>query len=387
MKYAFIASDFMPRVGGISQFIYGLLSQLPPDQVVAIAPPTSGWELFDAQQRFPVHRFLTQKRWAYSVRNTKWMLPQFLFQLRKLPQVDLVVCGHGTLSLLLAAYLNKRSRGTPFGVFLHGLDFLGVYGRPQWPIYKWLLQSADMVFPNSSMMKTAVQQSTNLPPNKLHLLHPSIIESELQVTVPADVLRQELGLENNFVLLTVARLTRAKGLDTVIQALPEVLAAIPQAHYVVLGDGPARLELEALAEAHKVHPNISFLGAKAHAEVANFLAMSDLFVMTPHENPDTVNVESFGIVYLEANYLKRPVVASAAGGIPDAVKHDETGLLVTPGRPAELAQAVIRLWQDEALAQRLVAHGYKRVLQQFTSTAVARQFEQRVAYGLKRLND
>ncbi|MCA9957000.1 MAG: glycosyltransferase family 4 protein, partial [Anaerolineales bacterium] len=308
----------------------------------------------------------------------------FYRQLRKLPEADLVVCGHGTLSLMLAAYWHRKRRGTPFAVFLHGLDFLGVRGRPQWPIYKWLLQSADMVFPNSTMMETAVRQSTNIHPRKLHLIHPCIIENKLQVTVAPDTMRQRLDLAGNYILLTVARLTKAKGVDTVIQALPQILRAIPQAHYVVVGDGPARAELEALAEASSVGQKVSFLGTKPHTEVANFLAMSDLFVMTPHENPDTVNVESFGIVYLEANYLKRPVVASSAGGIPDAVKHEETGLLVLPGQPAELAQAIIRLQEDDDLTRRLVDVAYQRVMQQFTSAEAARRFQAVVAQQLNK---
>lgn len=373
MKYVFIASDFAPRVGGIAQFMYSLIAQLPPENVQVIANPTPGWEVFDKQQPFLIHRLPIRAKWAESTRNTKWMLPYFWAQLRKIPDADMVVCCHGTLTLMLAARLHKMTKGTPYGVFLHGLDILGVRERRQWFLYKRLLQAADIVFPNSTMIQEAAL-SGGVQPNKLQLIYPCVDVGNLQVKTASAQLRQRLGLTNKYIVLTVARLTKAKGVDTVIQALSQIVTAIPQVHYVIIGDGPAREDLEALAAKYGVNKHISFLGAKAHHEMADFYAMSDLFVMTPHQNPDTVNVESFGIVYLEANFLGLPVIASRAGGITDAVKHGETGLLVPPGQPSALAQAVIQLQQDLELSGELGNNGRQRVLDQFTSAATARQF-------------
>jgi phosphatidylinositol alpha-1,6-mannosyltransferase len=382
MKCVFIGSDFVPKVGGIAQFMYGIMSQLPTEYVEAIAPPIPGWELFDRQQKFPIHRLLTNSKWAESTRHTKWMFPQFYRQLRKVPDVDIVICCHGTLSLMLAARLLKLTRGTPFAVFLHGMDILGVRNRSRWVYYKRLLQAADIVFPNSNMLKE-VAFTAGVRPEKLHLIHPCINASELKVKIPSNELRQRLGLVGNYIILTVSRLTEAKGVDTVIEALPRVKKTLPNVHYVVIGDGPAQAALESLAEDLGVSGLVSFLGAKAHQEVANFFAMSDVFVMTPYDNSDTVNVESFGIVYLEANFLRLPVVASSAGGIGDAVKHEETGLLVAPGQPAELAQAIIRLAGDEVLSKKLVEKGYQRVVDEFTNAAAASHFLEALATHLE----
>lgn len=362
--------------------MYGIISQLPPDSVEVIASPAPGWEAFDKQQPFLIHRLPIRSGWAESTRNTKWMLPYFGAQLRKIPDVDMVVCCHGTLTLMLAARLQKINKGTPYSVFLHGLDILGVRARRQWFLYKRLLQAANIVFPNSTMIQKAAL-SGGVQPNKLHLIHPCIQVSDLQVKIPSAQLRQRLGLLNKYIILTVARLTQAKGVDTVIQALPQVTTVIPQAHYVVIGDGPAREELEAVAVENGVNKYISFLGAKAHQELADFYAMSDLFVMTPHQNPDVVNVESFGIVYLEANFLGLPVIASRAGGITDAVKHGETGLLVPPGQPSALAQAIIRLQQDLNLSQEMAKNGRQRVLDRFTSVTAANHFSNALSTHLK----
>lgn len=382
MKYVFIASDFAPKIGGIAQFMYGIISQLPPESVTAIALPTPGWEAFDKQQNFRIDRLKAPSVWAESISHTKWTLLHYYRQLRKVPEVDMVVCCHGSLTLMVAAYMLKKSRGTPFSIFLHGLDILGVRNRRRWSLYKRLLQSADIIFPNSDMIKEAAL-SGGVHPNNIHLIHPCVNVDVLQVRVPSAQLRQSLGLVNRFIILTVARLTKAKGLDTVIQALPQVIQAIPEAHYLIVGDGPARSDLETLAAEYSVASNITFLGAKAHREIADFYAMSDLFVMTPHENPDTINVESFGIVYLEANLFGLPVIASSAGSIKDAVKHEETGLLVPPGQSSSLSQAIIRLQQDSGLSQKLVENGRQRVIDQFTSAAAARHFLDALATHLK----
>ena len=378
----FIASDFAPRIGGIAQFMYGIISQLPPERVTAIALPTPGWQAFDEQQNFPIHRLQIPFAWAESTSHTKWMLLHYFRQLRRTPDVDMVVCCHGNLTLMLAAYMLKKSKGTPFSIFLHGLDILGVRQRGRWSLYKRLLQSANIIFPNSEMIKNAAL-SGGVDPNNIHLIHPCVNVDVLQVSIPSAQLRQNLGLANRFVILTVARLTKAKGIDTVIQAIPQVLKAIPNAHYVIVGNGPARSDLETLAVDHGVESLITFLGAKAHQEIAGFYAMSDLFVMTPHENPDTINVESFGIVYLEANFFGVPVIASSAGSIKDAVKHEETGLLVPPDQPSLLSQAIIRLHRDSDLSQKLVKNGRQRVADEFTSEAAASRFVNAVSTHLR----
>jgi phosphatidylinositol alpha-1,6-mannosyltransferase len=87
--------------------------------------------------------------------------------------------------------------------------------------------------------------------------------------------------------------------------------------------------------------------------------------------PDTGDIEGFGIVYLEANLLKKPVIAGDSGGVPDAVVHGQTGLLVDPTDSQAVAVALITLLQDRALAQQLGQQGYDRVVTEFSSDAAA----------------
>jgi phosphatidylinositol alpha-1,6-mannosyltransferase len=100
------------------------------------------------------------------------------------------------------------------------------------------------------------------------------------------------------------------------------------------------------------------------------LAACDVFAMTPQSlGPD---VEGFGIVYLEAGLFGRPAIGSRSGGVTDAVRHEETGLLVDPGDAPGLAAAIRRLRDDPDLAERLGSRGRERVLGEFGWSRQAR---------------
>ena len=369
----FIASDFAPMLGGIAQYMYDVISELPPQRVQAIALPTPGWEPFDQQQPFPIHRLRIPRRWAGSTTHLKWMMPYYFRELNAISDIGMTVCCHGNHTIMAAARLLRLVRRVPYAVFLHGYDILGARKRRVWPYYKRLLRAADIVFPNGRITRQAAL-SAGVNPDKLHVIHPCVNLAHLKVKRTPEQLRRELGLTNKYVILTVGRLVKRKGIDVVIQALPQILTAVPETHYVVVGDGPDRLRLTQLADNYQVSNHITFIGAKTHQEVADYFAMSDVFVMTTHEYTATGDIESFGIVYLEANLLGSPVVASHAGGVEDAVIHEKTGLLIEPDQPAELAQVIIRLQRDPVLSKELADYGRQRILAEFTSAAAARRF-------------
>jgi phosphatidylinositol alpha-1,6-mannosyltransferase len=159
------------------------------------------------------------------------------------------------------------------------------------------------------------------------------------------------GLSDRRILLTVARLVSRKGIDTVIEALPAILRREPSAVYTVIGSGPDRTRLESIAMRHGVLANVHFLGAVGEPDLIDAYQNCDLFIMPARdEGPD---VEGFGLVFLEAGACGKPVVGSRAGGIPDAVADEETGILVDPSSCDQVADAVVRILSDSELAARL----------------------------------
>ncbi|BCI52062.1 glycosyl transferase [Mycolicibacterium litorale] len=169
-------------------------------------------------------------------------------------------------------------------------------------------------------------------------------------------------------IVSVGRFVPRKGFDVVVRALP----AIPDAELVLVG-GPDRAQVEAdpearrlreLAERLGVSDRLVFQGAVARADMPALLRSADVVACTPWYEP-------FGIVPLEAMACGVPVVAAAVGGMLDTVVHDVTGRLVTPKRPAEVAEAVNLLLHDEFLRQSLGAAGRDRARARYSWDRVA----------------
>lgn len=169
-------------------------------------------------------------------------------------------------------------------------------------------------------------------------------------------------------IVSVGRFVPRKGFDVVVRALP----AIPDAELVLVG-GPDRADVAAdpearrlreLAERLGVGDRVVFQGSVARADMPALLRSADVVACTPWYEP-------FGIVPLEAMACGVPVVAAAVGGMLDTVVHDVTGRLVTPKRPAEVADSINTLLHDEFLRQSLGAAGRDRARARYSWDRVA----------------
>jgi len=163
-------------------------------------------------------------------------------------------------------------------------------------------------------------------------------------TQPAD-LRAELGLRaDDFVIGTVGRLTAQKGQTYLLAAFPEVVAAVPTAHLVLVGRGELRADLEAQAQALGLAGRVVFAGERE--DVTAFYDAFDLFVL-----PSLW--EGCPYVLLEAMSRGKATVATRVPGAGDILQKTETGLLVPPGDAPALAAALIELARDASRRQRL----------------------------------
>ena len=162
-------------------------------------------------------------------------------------------------------------------------------------------------------------------------------------------------------VLTVSRLVeRYKGHDTMARAWPLVLAKVPDARWVVIGEGRLRGAIEALVGAYGGSTSISFLGAVDDDERDRWLRSARVVAMPSRLPGEGFAGEGFGIAYLEAGAYRKPVVACSVGGALDSVGDGESGLLVQPDEPVALAEAITRLLLDHGLAQRLGDGGRAR---------------------------
>ena len=160
------------------------------------------------------------------------------------------------------------------------------------------------------------------------------------------------GLEGGFVFVSVCRLLEKKGIDQAIRAFARVVGEFPDSRFLIVGDGPYRATLEAIAVACGVADKIVFAGAVAEDELLDHYALGDVFVM-PNRRLPNGDTEGFGLVFLEANACGLPVIAGSDGGSIDAVQHGANGLLVDGQSVDAIAQAMLSLRRDPGLRQRL----------------------------------
>jgi len=175
------------------------------------------------------------------------------------------------------------------------------------------------------------------------------------------------------VLGTVANLFPRKGYEVMLNAMPTLLTAFPQVHYVIVGTGDTEYEarLRALTQKLGLGGHVHFAGF--HDSVYPVLAAMDVYV-------HPALMEGFGIAVLEAMAMRKPVVATTTGGLPEIVQDGQTGLLVPPGEPNALAQAIVSLLQDSTRRVAMGRSGRSRVETLFTVEAMMDRLI--AAYGL-----
>jgi len=198
-------------------------------------------------------------------------------------------------------------------------------------------------------------------PEKIAVVH-SGIEIERLEGAGSGGLREEFRLPPEAPIVGhVGSLTEAKGQRTLLEAVPVVLDACPEARFVIVGDGELREVLEARAKELDIAERVVFTGFRA--DVARFLALFDVFCMPSVREGLCTSV-------LEALALRRPVVATSVGGLPEIVADGRTGLLVPPGDPEALGGAIVRLLTDKDLASSLAERSRRLVEEKFTAQAM-----------------
>lgn len=175
-------------------------------------------------------------------------------------------------------------------------------------------------------------------------------------TCPREM-RRSIGFdEKDLIIGTVGRIAPIKDHENLIRAVPEVVSAIPDARFVIVGDGPIRAEMEELAIRLGLGDRLLFIGMRK--DIPELLSIMDIFVL-PSLN------EGMGRAMVEAMAMGVPVIASKVGGVPEVITDGETGLLVPPGNSKVLAEAIIRLASDRDLAKKLTKAGCQRAHEAF----------------------
>jgi glycosyltransferase involved in cell wall biosynthesis len=174
-------------------------------------------------------------------------------------------------------------------------------------------------------------------PEKIVAIPAGVDVAQFHPAVSGTTVRREFGIDGP-VIGTVAMLRRSKGHRVLLRAIPEILKSAPEAEFLWVGDGVGRVALEQEVAEADVQAKVHMAGFRE--DIPGCLAAMDVVVLP--------SIKSDGVpqVILQALAMRKPVVASAVGGIPEVIRHQRTGVLVPPNDPQALAEAVVQVLRD-----------------------------------------
>ncbi len=264
------------------------------------------------------------------------------------------------VSVRMASALTR----TPYVCWTHGEELTcQSESRELRMLMQEVMRGAHRVIANSQNTARAAE-GLGVPTSKLDVVYPGVDTDRFKPASPdAARLRRELAPNGELIVLTVGRLQRRKGHDLVLRALPEIVARVP-VRYVIVGDGEERDRLDDLIGGLRLTEHVRFCGIVPPEELPALYAAADLFV---HPNrPEGLDIEGFGMVFLEAAASGVAVIGGASGGVPEAVGDSRFGVLVSGTDVDELRLAMLDLLMNPIRRERLAAAARQRVVDQFS---------------------
>jgi phosphatidyl-myo-inositol dimannoside synthase len=355
--------DFPPIGGGIARWMAELAKRYPAGSLVVSTGQHP--DAPDVDSTFPnrIDRLPLAARKLRTLRGLLFWSRRAAVLTRECA-AEFIWCGNMKPAAYPAKWTMERL-GTPFGVLLHGGDLLILQHQVHQSLLKRrtaraLISSAAVLVANSRWTRERC----------LTLLSELELEAgdDLVQVVPlgadhvffrpgvdTSAVRERYGLDGGRWLLSVARLSRHKGVDTVLKALARLAVRYPDLGYAVVGTGEELDALEEEARELGVADRVRFLTDVPDRDLPALYNVAEVYLGVSRLMEQ--RVEGFGISIAEASACGVPVVAGRSGGIPEAVRDGETGFLVEAERADAVAEAVGRLLEDRELRARLGAAG------------------------------
>lgn len=205
-----------------------------------------------------------------------------------------------------------------------------------------------------------------VPKKRIFVVPNGINISKFDPATAGVEMRNELRIDQEPLVVTAIRLLKKKGPRYLVAAFPKVLETVPDTKLAIAGKGPEAVNLRAQIRKLGIGDSVLMLGELPHEQTLKLMAAADAFVL-----PSLI--ESCPNALLEAMAVGVPVVGTRVGGVPEIIENEENGLMVPEANPNSLADAVVRVLEDNQLAKKLKANGVKTVHEKFTWESVAKQ--------------
>lgn len=212
-------------------------------------------------------------------------------------------------------------------------------------VYKKLLKNVDVFIPNSKFVGRILKRNKIRQISKdfkfgIRLLNYSMIREASN-------------------LLYVGRLTKEKGVEYILKAMPAIIKKILKTHLNIVGDGPEKENLKKLSKQLKLEKHVTFFGQIPNKEIGKYYKESTIAIVP------SIWPEPFGLIGPEAMSVGRPVIASNVGGTPEWLEDGKTGYLVEPRNPKQIAEKVIKLLSNRKLMEKMGRNARKKVEKEF----------------------
>ncbi|MFM6489965.1 MAG: glycosyltransferase family 4 protein [Dolichospermum sp.] len=364
-----ISQIFRPQEVVIGEYVYNRCLQ-DPDRVIVLAGGCAGDKKFDKSQQFPVYRWFYFPAWCDNwlgniLQSSLNITAAFLLAIRLYFRYHyryIEWCsGYDFPVLLVLSYILPIR----FFIYLHDHDILPIVTNPFWRwLLKLTLKRADGIVCNNSHIRNSLRKTFRLD-TPTHVINP-VVRPERFGTPTSfshiDDLRHRIRRNYNIsetaiVILSIGNLVKYQNFDRVIDNIPILLTIGFDVHCIICGTGVCENQLRSQVQRLRITNKVHFAGYVPERDLAGYYAACDIFAMLNSDNHEDKTIDNFGLVYLEAGYFGKPVIAPRVGSVLDAVHHEENGLLVNPNSGYQVLQTFHRLCQDSQLRERLGRQG------------------------------
>lgn len=382
-RVLFLTQSFIRYRGDISSAYLHVLAKkicFSGYEVEVLAPHEKGLRLYERVENITIHRFRygsdRQERLAYqgvmhrlvgkNLANKLIFVFFFLsyfrdaLKLAKNPDVKLIHA-HWWIPTGLIGTLVSRIVGKPLVITTHGTDITilkpsGISRR----LGSFVFGHASAITVVSSFQKKRLISVIPISPSKI-TVRPMPVN--IEQFGPSGT--KKPGLKKT--ILSVARYTKQKKLDTLIVALGLLQEENLELSLILIGEGEEEKNLRSLIESQNLSSQVTFLPLMSQTELNRYYRESDIVVLPSVD-------EGFGLVLVEAQLCQVPVIGADSGGIPDIIVHERTGLLFPPGNAPALAHCIKRILTDKELTGRLISNAYQEARFRFSPESTAKTF-------------
>ena len=371
-KILLVTNDFGPRTGGIETFVIGLLERISDHEVTVFTSQQGDTSEYDQQwfEKFGVRVIRDRSK----ILLPSWRVSRAVKEVVASHNIEIVVFGAAAPLALMSSALRK-SGVKKIIALTHGHEVWWAKIFPFNLAIKRIGKSVDHLTYLGEFTRQAISKAlTDKSAKEMVKIAPGIDTAHFIPQPDAMQKRKDLGLQDKKIIISVGRLVHRKGQDKLIEAMPNVLRKIPNAHLLIVGVGPYKNHLEKLVNKLSLKENVTFAGRIMYDRLPSYLSAADLFAMPSRSRFFGLEVEGLGIVYLEASACGIPVLAGNSGGAPDAVLEGVTGLCVDGTNVAEIASALIEICSDAERASHMGAAGRNWIVDQWRWDIWSKEF-------------